>query len=774
MNTVTNSPFSSYASVDTDDNVKEREPLEARTSTQPENSTVYSSFQEDNESRSETEDRYHQTFDHTDVPNGSLMSDGSKTEEQKENDLLYHPTRDETDIRFETRTTDETDSDHLTRDETDTRIETRRVIDETDSDHLTRDENDTRVETKAIEETDSEANLTRDENDTRVETKAIEETDSETSRDESDTRVETKAIEETDSEANLTRDESDTCVETKAIDETNLETRNRFDNLPDETDRFDDQITSSTLTESAEINARYPGEPSQLKTHNDTVPSDEPIILGYERNSASDDGLIRDDELKLDDRANRDEFKIPDDSSNDEPLILGHEKTSLHNEDLTRYEDLEREARIHSESKNYDDPVIREEPTIPELPKLPEFDANRTDRDSLTRYEDLERHDRDDDTLSRYNEERDSLKEIYHDVLRETHADDATIMTKQNTHDETFSRDDIDTSASHNSPYFGREPEEGREIASIPPREDKPENDDNSADSEDNLSSSGTLLRQAREQQKLSVKYIAERLYLDIHVIKALEADDYEILPPIIFVRGYLRNYAKMVDISPTLVMRAFEQQQQPSSVKTPSLTPPSKPKKQASSRDLWPKIGSVVVVLTLMILVAVWQFSNNPISPTQTIVETPPIVPRSPETQPQIPEPPESPVNGRNGDEIENGTSLNNDNPMPEPPINLIKPNNVADPISPPESTAQTMHVHFKERAWVKITDKTGKQLYQGIGNAGERLPLEGTQPFYLKVGNIDGVNVEYNGEIKDIKTYPRQRRSRRTFIVGNEAEGN
>ena len=38
-----------------------------------------------------------------------------------------------------------------------------------------------------------------------------------------------------------------------------------------------------------------------------------------------------------------------------------------------------------------------------------------------------------------------------------------------------------------------------------------------------------------------------------------------------------------------------------------------------------------------------------------------------------------------------------------------------------------------------------------------------------YLHVGNADGVSVEYNGEIKDIINYPRQRKNRRIFVVGS-----
>ncbi|EDN72116.1 hypothetical protein BGS_0609 [Beggiatoa sp. SS] len=46
----------------------------------------------------------------------------------------------------------------------------------------------------------------------------------------------------------------------------------------------------------------------------------------------------------------------------------------------------------------------------------------------------------------------------------------------------------------------------------------------------------------------------------------------------------------------------------------------------------------------------------------------------------------------------------------------------------------------------------------------------MEGTPPFYLKVGNLDGVDIEYQDEIKDIKTFPKRRGRKRLYIVGYE----
>jgi len=65
-------------------------------------------------------------------------------------------------------------------------------------------------------------------------------------------------------------------------------------------------------------------------------------------------------------------------------------------------------------------------------------------------------------------------------------------------------------------------------------------------------------------------------------------------------------------------------------------------------------------------------------------------------------------------------------------------------------------------------VIDKENKKLYQGIGNAGEILSLEGFPPFNVKVGNFAGVDIEYNGQIDNIKVFQKSPSKKRTFVVG------
>ena len=69
----------------------------------------------------------------------------------------------------------------------------------------------------------------------------------------------------------------------------------------------------------------------------------------------------------------------------------------------------------------------------------------------------------------------------------------------------------------------------------------------------------GVSLRDERLRRQLSVEQIAEALHLDQATITRLEADDYSALPPLTFVRGYLRAYAQWLELDADDLVRRLD-----------------------------------------------------------------------------------------------------------------------------------------------------------------------------------------------------------------------
>ena len=57
----------------------------------------------------------------------------------------------------------------------------------------------------------------------------------------------------------------------------------------------------------------------------------------------------------------------------------------------------------------------------------------------------------------------------------------------------------------------------------------------------------GAALQAAREARELSVPQVADQLKLSSAAVTALEANDWDRLPAPVFVRGYIRAYARLM-----------------------------------------------------------------------------------------------------------------------------------------------------------------------------------------------------------------------------------
>lgn len=71
----------------------------------------------------------------------------------------------------------------------------------------------------------------------------------------------------------------------------------------------------------------------------------------------------------------------------------------------------------------------------------------------------------------------------------------------------------------------------------------------------------GARLAAAREACELDKRVVANELHLDLGTIDAIENDDAAALPAAIFVKGYLRNYARLVGLPEEEIVRDYTEQ---------------------------------------------------------------------------------------------------------------------------------------------------------------------------------------------------------------------
>lgn len=293
----------------------------------------------------------------------------------------------------------------------------------------------------------------------------------------------------------------------------------------------------------------------------------------------------------------------------------------------------------------------------------------------------------------------------------------------------------------------------------------------------------GEQLRYLREQKGFSAQQVADRLYLSLHIIQGIEADDYKNLPPSIFVRGYFRNYAKLLEIKAEPLLEAYTHLTGDKSL--PPLTPQVKQKEQTKSTDSWVKAVTITVAIVCMALMALWRIYpdpsvnvpdesvdlNNPEGESVTLPLQPftPIPLSEQATEGDFTPPLEGGVEGDEpvgtqplvGIPVEPTTTTTSENPTTSMAATTETVTTVTVPVDP-----RTMTLHYQQDSWTRITDKDNKRVYEGIPKAGESISVTGEPPFKLRFGVVDGITAEYKGQ--KIVLSESENRNGRSIIVG------
>src|SRR3990167_3433607 len=74
----------------------------------------------------------------------------------------------------------------------------------------------------------------------------------------------------------------------------------------------------------------------------------------------------------------------------------------------------------------------------------------------------------------------------------------------------------------------------------------------------------GQHLAKERQDQGLTQEYVAGKLHLRVKMVELLEEDAYSELPQPVFVQGYLRAYAKLLNLDPSPILSSYSKKRGP------------------------------------------------------------------------------------------------------------------------------------------------------------------------------------------------------------------
>lgn len=270
----------------------------------------------------------------------------------------------------------------------------------------------------------------------------------------------------------------------------------------------------------------------------------------------------------------------------------------------------------------------------------------------------------------------------------------------------------------------------------------------------------GERCRKAREAQGMTQAQAAQRLHLSLTYLQSLDADDYERLPEATFVKGYLRNYARLLGLPADEIANTFQQMVNDDALdkplQLPSLAPPP---------SAWRK--PVLIALALAVLIsllwALWPASGElPALPGKDPAPEQGAEPQSMDNALDA-QPAERAIEGADGmgaEDAQATAGLDGEGITGDGMQDGMAAAGAASGSQGAQSEDSQVQgsdegssmlaangldrllLSFTSNCWIKVTDATGRTLRQGEQSGGASLMLDGEAPFSLTLGNAGAVD--------------------------------
>ena len=295
---------------------------------------------------------------------------------------------------------------------------------------------------------------------------------------------------------------------------------------------------------------------------------------------------------------------------------------------------------------------------------------------------------------------------------------------------------------------------------------DDPEN--TTAEHEEIISKSpGLILRDARESQSLTENDIALALNLPIYVITSIEADRAVGTRSSVFMRGYIRSYARLMDLDGDPLVDLYDEK---NSVKVElSLSTVGSgtmgtlgsvgAEKHGARQIKW------ILSLIPLLMIGLWagrNFVEENTDPTLEESDSKEVV--------TIEEKEKSPSQTNDLNKV-NLSIFPKEKVITVPEHRDNKGSiDIQSSMHGRKSNeliaSDTLLFSFGEDCWVEVQDGSGELIYGDLSRAGSTLEVSGIPPLRVLLGYAHGVSLMHNGS--NVALAPHTRNNVASFVLG------
>lgn len=254
----------------------------------------------------------------------------------------------------------------------------------------------------------------------------------------------------------------------------------------------------------------------------------------------------------------------------------------------------------------------------------------------------------------------------------------------------------------------------------------------------------GDRLAARRTELRWSVEEAASKLKLAPRQIAALEANDFVSLPGMAIVRGFIRSYAKLLELDPVPLLEMISSEPNPAfdpmvlrrplpSMGFPGRRYASGIRHRGNAARRMTGLAALVLIFLLMLAFAgrqmgwLMQLPFFNISATETSAAPDEVLITEPVA------------------ELAATSAAAASSVTP-----ALVPNALADPLN-------ALEIKLREDAWVEVINQSGVKLISRMMRAGTTEKFEVKEPVVLIIGNATGVDVRLRGQALNLKAVAR-----------------
>jgi len=269
----------------------------------------------------------------------------------------------------------------------------------------------------------------------------------------------------------------------------------------------------------------------------------------------------------------------------------------------------------------------------------------------------------------------------------------------------------------------------------------------------------GEVLRSAREVAGWSVDDVARQLKLAPRQVRALEAGDYALLPGRTFVRGFLRNYARLLGLDADALLATLPEGGS-ASLDRPTLGPTTRVMGELPAETTvrggaarW-VIPLVIVAVVALAALYLWRPVGERTRGASADEQVVPMLPGAVAPGAARPAPgPDAAAPVAPAAASTEPLSAAAPAPAPAPTATSETPATAA-----PGAGDTPLVLVFRGTSWVEVKDARGNVLLSTMGYPGARHAVGGALPLEVVLGNAEAVQISVRGEAFDTAPYIKQ----------------